>query len=353
MPGKKTVFVSDIHLGPGNPWDWFNIQIEGRYLVNFFKYLATRRDVKELVLLGDVFDLWVCPHNIPPHTFEDILKAQEDVIEAITETAAKIPTLYVNGNHDFRVTSDMISEAFGGRVKHIGDFYRRRKLHAEHGHRYALFNRPDPRNGGHLRLPVGYYITRLHTTLKKMEIADSVETRHTKFRIIYEIIDEAFQVMGPEKLTESILDALRDSVVKLGTPVEKFNMGNEALDEDYEIIRARYQNLYGDWFDAVGFWQSTQMIMSELNRLGPVADSLCKNGVQMVVFGHSHGTKMDKDSILTENRIYANCGYWCGFGDVNEAKNNAHFVESDGETQTALYSFREDGPKLEERLNLS
>ncbi|MFH1117716.1 MAG: hypothetical protein V1792_27670 [Pseudomonadota bacterium] len=353
MPGKKTVFVSDIHLGPGNPWDWFNIQIEGRYLVSFFEYLATRRDVKEIVLLGDVFDLWVCPHNDPPHIFDNILLAHKDVMAAITKTAAKIPTLYINGNHDFEVTPEMITEAFGGKVTHVGDIYRRRNLHAEHGHRHALFNCPDPKNGGHLRLPVGYYITRLHTTLKKMEISAGVETRHTKFRLVYEIIDEAFQVMGPEKLPESILDALRDSVVKLGEPVVKFNMGNDALNEDYLTIRDRYRNLYQDWFEAVGFWRSTQMIMSELNRLGSVADSLCKNGVRMVVFGHSHGTKMDKDSILVDNRIYANCGYWCGFGDEDDAKNNAHFVESDCETQVALYSFREEKPKLDERLKLS
>ena len=56
-----------------------------------------------------------------------------------------------------------------------------------------------------------------------------------------------------------------------------------------------------------------------------------------VIFGHSHDTKMDKDWFCTENRIYANCGYWCGFGEDHK-EDNAHFVQTDGQT-VELYGF--------------
>ena len=55
MPKKKTLFISDIHMGAGNEWDWFSIEKESSYLVNFFKYVSERnqksKDIKEVVLL--------------------------------------------------------------------------------------------------------------------------------------------------------------------------------------------------------------------------------------------------------------------------------------------------------------
>ncbi len=114
-------------------------------------------------------------------------------------------------------------------------------------------------------------------------------------------------------------------------------MGHICGDQKYEDIKERYKNLYDDWKDSVGLWQSVQMIMCELNRLGTVVDQLCRNGVEIVIFGHSHDTKMDKDSFLVQDRIYANCGYWCGFGDDDNKDDNAHFIETDGQTVQLNY----------------
>ena len=78
----------------------------------------------------------------------------------------------------------------------------------------------------------------------------------------------------------------------------------------------------------------------ELNRLGTVVDQLCSDGVEIVVFGHSHDTKMDKDTLFVKDRIYANCGYWCGFGETDHSQDNAHLVATDGKT-VGLYSFKD------------
>ena len=259
--------------------------------------------------------------------------------------AKNVRTLYVNGNHDYQVTYKDINEAFDGKVKHIGNVYRRGNILAEHGHRYALFNRPDPRNGGYLRLPLGYYITRLHTSLG--------ETRKAKANFIIQIIDESFQVMGPEKLPESVLDALKDTVEMTykSKKVDLFNMGDVCAAQEYKNVRERYRNLFDVWKEAVGFWQSVQMIMCELNRLGTVADQLCRDGVDIVVFGHSHDTKMDKDSWFVRDRIYANCGYWCGFGEKEKVEDNAHFVETDGKS-VELYAFKRGKAVAKESLEL-
>jgi len=244
-----------------------------------------------------------------------------------------VPTCYINGNHDYRVTSEDIQKAFNGKIQYFGNVYRRRNIWAEHGHRYALFNCPDVRNGGHLRLPLGYYMTRLHTTLG--------QTRKAKANLILQIIDESFQAMGPEKLAESALDALKDALENTfpDQKVIDFNMKGICADQKFGDVRERYQDLFGDWVKTKGLWQAIQMIMCELNRLGTVADQLCRDGIDIVIFGHSHETKMDKDKWFVKDRIYANCGYWCGLGEKGKIQDNAHFVETDGRTVT-LFSFR-------------
>lgn len=334
MVDKNTLFVSDIHLGAGEAWDWFSPQKEGPYLIEFFQYVAKRQaekgDIKELVLLGDVFDLWVCPHDETPHTFDQILATHEDVITAIKNTASEVPILYVNGNHDFQVSKEQIAVAFDGLVQHIGNHYRRRNIHAEHGHQYALFNRPDPKNGGPRKLPLGYYISRLHASLG--------HTHKGKFNLVLEAVDGLFQMLGPEKMPEAVLDSMKDAVENTNDLVVKgFNMGSGG-NRAYDEIKERYRNLYEDWYQSKGYWYANQMILCELNRLGTIADGLCRDGVNIVVFGHSHDTKLDKDSWFTDDRIYANCGYWCGFGEKEKVEDNAHFVETDGK-RVELFRF--------------
>ncbi len=333
MSEKKTLFISDIHLSIDAPWAWFDVKKESQYLIDFFEYLKNRhtkkKDIKELVLLGDIFDLWVAPHDQPPHSFNQIIKDQKAVLAAIKNTANMVPMLYVNGNHDFRVDSFRLEKALGKKVKHIGDKYQRRNIKAEHGHRWALFNRPDSKNGGPEGLPLGYYISRLHASLGK--------TQKAKVNLVWQAIDETFQMMGPEKLPQSVFDAIKEAVETThGKKVQDFDMGGVIGKVKFTDIRDRYKSLFEDWVNAKGYWFAVQMIMSELNRLGTVADKMCKDGTNIVVLGHSHDTKMDKDSLFVEDRIYANCGYWCGFGQPNKINDNAHFVETDGKTVSLL-----------------
>lgn len=49
-------------------------------------------------------------------------------------------------------------------------------------------------------------------------------------------------------------------------------------------------------------------IEGELENVG---DRLChKKGYKIVIFGHTHKAKIDKDSYLVADRIYANAGCW-------------------------------------------
>jgi predicted phosphodiesterase len=52
--------------------------------------------------------------------------------------------------------------------------------------------------------------------------------------------------------------------------------------------------------------------MAEIGYLGDLADYLSKKGdTNIIIFGHSHDSDLDKDSWFVRDRIYANCGAWC------------------------------------------
>jgi UDP-2,3-diacylglucosamine pyrophosphatase LpxH len=37
-----------------------------------------------------------------------------------------------------------------------------------------------------------------------------------------------------------------------------------------------------------------------------------QHGHKVVVFGHTHAAKIDKDSLFVKDRVYVNSGNWCG-----------------------------------------
>lgn len=79
---STVVFVSDLHLqGPGDATQQ-----------DFLRFLFTGR-FDELVLVGDLFDLWLCPDGHLPY-------AAQPVIEALRSLA--VPVTWLGGNHDPR-----------------------------------------------------------------------------------------------------------------------------------------------------------------------------------------------------------------------------------------------------------
>jgi len=94
----KRIFISDIHLGddaryrdpePHRRARFFPDE-HGERLLSFLnqRILAEKDRVKDLVLLGDVFDTWVCPFDAMPPTYESIFSSEEN--QPILETLRQI-----------------------------------------------------------------------------------------------------------------------------------------------------------------------------------------------------------------------------------------------------------------------
>jgi len=302
----KRIFISDIHLGddarysdpiPGRRARFSPSEHRDR-LLNFLnkQILTGKDDVKDLVLLGDVFDTWVCPFDAVPPTYASIFESKENkpILESLREVANTNTNLYyLNGNHDYDLSEDQLQEAIPGIITNPLSYEDKALgLYAEHGHRFTLFNQgyADVNNG----LPIGYYITRL---------AEHLGGYVRGFKDLIGYLDDAIDlVAGRANIFEAIIEGL----------AERANAEQVILSEQETVsvdqIKFLYNNLeYHDQPFKVGKMLANE---SDLENNG---DHLSvQHGYKVVVFGHTHVGKIDKDSLFVKDRAYVNSGNWCG-----------------------------------------
>jgi UDP-2,3-diacylglucosamine pyrophosphatase LpxH len=305
MSGKR-IFISDIHLGDDARYRDPVVDRRARFfpsehrdrLVNFLdkQVIAAEDDVKDLVLLGDVFDTWVCPFDDLPPTYESIFGSRENqpILDRLRQIAAsKVNLCYINGNHDYDLSDAQIQAAIPGIItKPDGYDDQELGLHAQHGHHFTLFNQsfPDVANG----LPIGYPITRL---------AEHLGGYVRGFKDLIGYLDEAFDLAsGRSNIFEAIIEGLAERA-----GAEQIIMpGQETLSIDQ--VKSLFQDLpYHDQPFKVGRKLAGE---GDLEKFG---DRLSEQlGHKVVVFGHTHAAKIDKDSLFVKDRVYANSGNWCG-----------------------------------------
>ena len=335
MSGKR-IFISDIHLGddpryndpvPERRARFFPSEHRDR-LLNFLEkqVVADEDNVKDLVLLGDVFDTWVCPFDALPPTYDSIFDSQENkpILDSLRQIAAsKVNLCYVNGNHDYDLTDARLQAAIPGIVTKPESYDDTELgLHAEHGHRFTLFNQsyPEVADG----LPIGYPITRL---------AEHLGGYIRGFKDLIGYLDEAFDmVTGRLNIFEAIIEGLAERA-----GAEQIIMsGQETISVDQ--VKSLYKNLeYHDQPFKVGRKLANE---GDLEIFG---DRLSEqHGYKVVVLGHTHAAKIDKDSLFVKDRVYVNSGNWCG--------KEAHCVVvepgNNGKTKASLLAIDEAGEIL-------
>ncbi len=327
----KRIYISDVHMSAGRkpkrknryPYDWLGPK-EAKNFAGFLKYLSASKDVKEIILLGDIMDNWVCPVDEVPPTFKEIIKAphNRDIVKYLQVLAEhkEIKVVYMPGNHDMTVTQEFMEKEFpgilfGGSAANKS-IYRTSRLLAEHGSSHALFNAPDPVNNPRNRLPLGYFISRIVTT-KAAKTGSS--DRH-----YWTYIDDFLEILGPQKLPESVFEAMLEEA-DLSDDVEiKMYPDGKPNSINAKVVKERYASLYDQWQTHYGPGMAFKAVMAEIGWLGDLADTLTKKSdTNVVIFGHSHDCELDKDSWFVKDRIYANCGSW------SNEKKPCTFVETE------------------------
>ena len=79
---KKRVFVSDTHMTPGSSlagstgvYDWFTKKTR-MISWHFSKYVRGDASFDEVILLGDIMDVWLCPYDVPPPSYAEARNAR-------------------------------------------------------------------------------------------------------------------------------------------------------------------------------------------------------------------------------------------------------------------------------------
>jgi UDP-2,3-diacylglucosamine pyrophosphatase LpxH len=358
--GKRTkrIFISDIHMGDQNSlsnphrYGWFKKNIP--VLANFLNDQLKANDVKEVVILGDLFDEWVIPTEyIPLTSIADICSNPDNqpVIDLLKALAASpdIKLAYVPGNHDMSMdaagisaSKNLIETTFPGirffcNSNEPWGAYNVGILAAEHGNHYCLFNAPDKWTAKDTFLPIGYFISRV--VAHKVKTTGKAEDYHD---ILVNFIKD---FLAHPNLVPDLFDAIaKDAGLK---SKDKINLGNVpgyptgiATIGD---IKNQFSNLIRNWEKTPGNINLAAAIQGDANNLSSAATlayfSHFGSNVNIVIFGHTHVPVMDKRYFFDVpsptgevshrydepcDAIYVNSGCW-----VDSGKYGCTYVETE------------------------
>ena len=180
---NSIICISDIHMGDPRAvalgYCWFSKNEAA--LESLLNAVLISPQVKQLVILGDLFDEWVIPYRISPFDPQAGINNPRDYFFSIANSATNINVIsklkaiassgtiqliYIPGNHDMLLTQEILQEiipgiTWQGDSTGLGHYSPLSEIIMEHGHRYDFFNCPQPlSNPGHV-LPPGYFISRL------------------------------------------------------------------------------------------------------------------------------------------------------------------------------------------------
>lgn len=325
MARTKRVFFSDMHMSTKNLQDSGHARYRAahrkRLLASLDKHIIRESEsIKDVILLGDIFDNWVCPANIEPPTWEEIFTDNDQECSVFKDIISKdINLFYIPGNHDFDVPKDLLEHHIPG-IRLIKSYKGAGRSHAEHGHEHTLFNRPDYLNDPGFGRPIGYFIARL--------FASCPQVGHC-FGDILDYLEDVRKQAGP---TKNLFSLLIEALAQRADVDEIVMPGQKTI--SVKAVKKRYRDL-GRQHGLNSF--KLAMYITREKLLGEVADDLCKDwGFNVILFGHTHHAKIDKDVFFVEDRIYVNTGAWCS--------EKAHFTTLDkaADTRVTLTLFQVD-----------
>ena len=260
-------------------------------------FLRQVPDGSRVYLLGDVFDMCACPHDVRPVGLDRFFSGGPvaAVWTFLDELSSRASVAYLVGNHDRWIESDMLPP----KVRWLGTELVERHYEFEHGHARGMFCSDDPAvpDG----VPIGYFLTRLAAT------ADRDVGTHGLSRA--EVVRERVEAgMNREALPEMLIDVMARKA-KVG-PDDAILMPSYLWGGRITSVRelwGLYEGLVGRWESKHGALAVVTGIAAECGHLWPAAEVILAEGsLKTVIMGHTH-----EEAILSGvGRTYANCGAW-------------------------------------------
>ncbi|MCE5320776.1 MAG: metallophosphoesterase [Bacteroidales bacterium] len=352
------VVLSDIHLGADLTYAECSKNLGA--LEMFLKQVKTSRNVKELVIAGDMLDEWFIPATIDIYKGKDqadfvkrIATANKGVIDAFNSIIreGKILVTYVPGNHDLTITAQNVEKILPG-INQARDLEQGLgtyspadypKIAIEHGHRYNFFCAPDPISNQDIApgtiLPPGYFFTRIgvHSYMNNFPPAGDIipaVTPNTSGNASQSLLFIYWNVWSRTLIKYTIPNKFDEKFIV--TNMDGFK-GTYSVND---ILP--YQNTLGGFID-VKLYKGIQDTWNQRQTLNHVAvnipvsqaianaakasesDDQAKNQYflnpdsdkRIVIFGHTHEPKIiSSNNHNGQKSIYANTGTWIDHNSV-------------------------------------
>ncbi|XP_078606516.1 uncharacterized protein LOC144879136 [Branchiostoma floridae x Branchiostoma japonicum] len=228
---KSEIYVlSDIHLGrplaicPGH------LQLESA--LSRIVTAAAEGKVRSLILLGDIFEMWVQLAAEPAWTDQEFLMHWKTdsvckvFIQAVCEMAGEhgADVYYVRGNHDHEITSAMVHELFHGKVRFVPGILiysisvdqQEYHIRFEHGHIQDLMSTYSYKDTAGLVCgrPFAYHLSRCasYRILNGLLVGDgvdkSIQTAKAQFHAM-------LKSAGPDIMNLVCLPDIREELLSL------------------------------------------------------------------------------------------------------------------------------------------
>ena len=335
---NSIVCISDVHMGDeravAGGYCWFDKNADG--LENFLDYVMSSPDVKQLVLLGDLFDEWLVPYDVTPFDSTVNIHNSEEYFNAIATCPTNIEIfnkfrtivnegdielIYVPGNHDMLLTQEILNGiipniTWMGDVPGLGKYAPVEGIIMEHGHRYDLFNCPQSLVNPSHKLPPGYFISRLYAQgMASQAPYNIMETACEKGSFEF---FTGWTLAFLTVLSDFDMDCppLYDEIIKMSgiddyfTPYS-FNSAYDMYAESIETLWQQTQSV-----NEVPVPISTALgIFNGVDLSGaPIIEYMINpstNAYKIIAFGHSHYPHiMVYPTQSNYTSIYANSGSW-------------------------------------------
>ena len=342
------VVISDIHMGDARAqaegYCWFGENKDA--LLDLLTRLKDNPGVRDLVILGDLFDEWLIPFDSPPFDgavtdsqdyFRSIRNAPTNtgIFDVLAEIAAGGDTnlVYVRGNHDMLMDSATLAELlpgaiFKGQIDGLGSYTPVDGVVMEHGHRYDFFNCPQPlANPGHI-LPPGFFVSRMWAAGMKAQAGPGALSAEQLARGPFGDQEIEFPLAWDLALLYSEAQFPALTPPDLNTPVIRMT-GIDGLtgplpfnDAKGAYVNGNIETLWPQTQARNGVQAPMPVFVSIVNGHSDLlfeadAEYLTNKdrGVRIVVFGHTHEHMLKEyPAFGPPTGIYANSGSW-----VNEA----------------------------------
>ncbi|MFA9466309.1 MAG: substrate-binding domain-containing protein [Velocimicrobium sp.] len=305
------IILSDIHIGiPSSDEKYFLRVLDD--------IIACKNDIKEVILLGDIFELWAYPPDELPPTLEDIITFYPNILgihgklnEALTALEGRV--VFIPGDHDMMVSeADLkkLRNQEGYTIKYKSDAYipdYDKHTLFTHGNAFTLLNAPFYRSRL-APLPLGYFLSRVISCNKgNKDYMFSITNFLLKNQALFKCSFNGFDFMSEFVNTIAYI---------AGMP-RNFDI---TIDKNTKVSLNDIKWIYKEVFDEDNLERLILSLIGELNGMYfpfYAKEYAKKKGADFVIAGHTHTALFP---INDGSCQYANTGTMCASDSLMSMK---------------------------------